>query len=307
MANDYSDKAEKYTSFLDELAEKASVTSVLDGANSSLVGEFMGAGTVNVAKLTIDGLSDYDRSDGFADGSATVEFEPYKLRFDRGKSFEIDDMDDDETMQVMTLNMLGKFVRDKVVPEMDAVRLSTYAANAGTTVTKTVTAEKDALKAVLDAEAAIEDVADLSGAVLYLTAAFKALLKVAVPWRFGAGDQPDSRFETFDGIRVVTVPKARFYTSVTLGTDGFAPTKAADSDQDHVTGKVSTAASPLNFLLVKPEAVCQVKKTEKMRYFSPDTNQAKDAHLWQYRLYHDALVLPERKPLIVAHVAGASS
>mgnify|MGYP001771630858 CR=1 FL=1 len=57
MANDYSSKAEKYTSFLDELAEKASVTSVLDGANSSLVGEFNGAGVVNLAKLTIDGLT----------------------------------------------------------------------------------------------------------------------------------------------------------------------------------------------------------------------------------------------------------
>ena len=306
MANDYSSKAEKYTSFLDELAEKASVTSVLDGSNSSLVGEFMGAGVVNVAKLTIDGLADYDRSDGFASGSASIEFEPYKLRFDRGKSFEIDDMDDDETLQVMTLNMLGKFVRDKVVPEMDAVRLSTYASNAGKTITATYTDEGEALDDLLDAESAIEDVADLEGTVIYMTAAFKALIKRAVPWRFGKGDQPDSRFDTFDGNRVVTVPKARFWTSVTLGTDGFKATAAGDSDQTHVTGKVSTAASALNFLLVKPEAVCQVKKTEKLRYFSPDTNQDKDAHKWQYRLYHDALVLAERKPLIVAGVAGAA-
>lgn len=307
MANDYSSKAEKYTSFLDELAEKASVTSVLDGANSSLVGEFVGAGTVNVAKLTIDGLADYDRSDGFASGSASVEFEPYKLRFDRGKSFEIDDMDDDETMQVMTLNMLGKFVRDKVVPEMDAVRLSTYASSAGKTITNTYTDDGEALDDLLDAEAAIEDVADLEGTVIYMTAAFKAMIKRAVPWRFGKGDQPDSRFDTFDGNRVVTVPKARFWTSVTLGTDGFKATAAGDSDQTHVTGKASTAASALNFLLVKPEAVCQVKKTEKMRYFSPDTNQAKDAHLWQYRVYHDTIVLAERKSLIVAGVAGPAA
>ena len=307
MANDYSSKAEKYTSFLDELAEKASVTSVLDGANSSLVGEFNGAGVVNIAKLTIDGLADYDRSTGFAAGSATVDFEPYKLRFDRGKSFEIDDMDDDETMQVMTLNMLGKFVRDKAVPEMDAVRLSTYASNAGTTITKTYTDEKDAVNDLLDAEAEIEDVADLEGTVIYMTSAFKAMVKRAVPWRFGKGDDPDTRFDTFDGQRVITVPKARFWTSVTLGTDGFKATAAGDSDQTHVTGKISTAASALNFLLVKPEAVCQVKKTEKLRYFSPDTNQSKDAHLWQYRLYHDALVLAERKPFIVAGVAGAAA
>ena len=304
MANDYSNKVEKYTSFLDELAEKVSVTSDLDRANSSLVGEFNGAGVVNLAKLTIDGLADYDRATGFAEGSATIEFEPYKLRWDRGKSFEIDDMDNDETLQVMTLNMLGKFVRDKAVPEMDAVRLSTYASNAGTTVAADVTDDADALDAVLEAEAAIEDVADLDGAVLYLTSAFKALLKRAVPWRFGAGDQPDANFETFDGLRVRPVPSARFHTSFTLGSDGFKPTVSTDSDQSHVTGKASADAKPINFMIVCPDAVVQVKKTEKMRYFSPATNQKKDAHLWQYRLYHDAFVLSERKPLIYCHTAA---
>lgn len=304
MANDYSDKVTKYTDFLDELSEKASVTSDLDGANASLVGEFQGAGTVMLAKLTIDGLADYDRSTGFADGSATVEFEPYKLRWDRGKAFEIDDMDDDETMRVMTLNMLGKFVRDKAVPEMDAVRLSTYATNAGNTVAADLSDDSAALDAVLDAESAIEDVADMQGAVLYLTSAVKAMLKRAVPWRFGVGEQPDSRFDTFDGMPVRVVPKSRFYTSFTLGSDGFKPTASTDSDQSHVTGKASADAKAINFMIVKPEAVCQVKKTEKMRYFSPDTNQAKDAHLWQYRLYHDAFVLSEKKPLIFAHTAA---
>ena len=307
MANDFSSKAEKYTSFLDELAEKDSVTASLDGSNSSLVGEFNGAGTVNIAKLTIDGLADYSRSTGFADGSASVEFEPMKLRWDRGKAFEIDDMDNDETLQIMTLNMLGKFVRDKVVPEMDAVRLSTYASNAGTTVAKNITAAKDAMNAILDAEAVIEDVAGIDGTVLFMTAAYRALVKQAVPWRFGRGEDPDAQFDTFDGMRVVVVPSARFYTSFTLGADGFKPTIVTDADQAHVTGKVSTAAVGINFMLVKPEAVVQVKKTEKLRYFAPNVNQNKDAHKWQYRLYHDAFVLSEKKPLIYAHTKAAGA
>lgn len=304
MANDYSDKVVKYTQFMDELAEKASVTSVLDGANSDLVGEFTGAGTVMLPKLVLDGLADYDRSAGFADGSATIDWEPYKLRWDRGKGFEIDDMDNDETLQVMTLNMLGKFVRDKVVPEMDAVRLSTYASNAGKTVSANITKDSDALSAVMAAEAAIEDVAELDGCVLFLTSSFKALLKHAVPWRFGAGDQPDSRFTTFDGLKVVTVPSARFMTSFTTSANGFAPTKATDADQAHVSGKASAAAKALNFMIVSPEAVCQVKKTEKLRYFAPAVNQSKDAHKWQYRIFHDALVISEKKPLIYAHTVA---
>ena len=242
----------------------------------------------------------------FASGSASIDWEPYKLRWDRGKGFEVDDMDNDETLQIMTLNMLGSFVRDKVVPEMDAVRLSTYASNAGTSVAKTITAEKDALSAVLDAEAAIEDVADIDGTVLFLTSAFRALLKKAVPWRFGRGEDPDARFDTFDGMRTVTVPSARFKTSFTLGDDGFKPTAAGDGDQSHVTGKVSTAASDINFMLVKPEAVCQVKKTEKLRYFAPAVNQDKDAHKWQYRVFHDALVISSKKPLIYVHTKASA-
>ena len=161
MANDFSKKTQLYTRKLDELAERASVTSDLDGQNSDMVRDAGSAGSILLPKLTIDGLGNYDREIGFPKGDASIDWQAYTLRYDRGREFSIDDMDNAETLETMSLNMFGKFVRDFVVPEMDAVRLSTYASNAGTTVAKTITAEKDALKAVLEAEAAIEDKADL--------------------------------------------------------------------------------------------------------------------------------------------------
>lgn len=306
MANDFSKKVELYTTKLDELAEQASVTSVLDSANRDMLGNFTHAGTVMLPKLTVEGLGDYSRTTGFPDGDISVDWEPYKMRFDRGRAFEIDDQDNLETLEVVTLNAMGKFVRDKVVPEMDAVRLSTYAANAGNTVSANITAEKDALKAILAAEAKIKDVTDIEGAIIFMDSDFEALLKVAVPWRFSAGENPDARFDMFDGLRKIVVPKSRFYTSVTLSDGGYAATKQADADQTHVTGKISTNATGLNFLIVKPDAVCQIRKTEKLRYFNPNTNQAKDAHKWQYRLYHDAFVLSESKDLIYAHTKASA-
>ena len=306
MANNFAKKAEKYTTKLDELAEVASRTSDLDGANGDMVRDTEGAGTVLLPKMTISGLGDYDRASGFPAGDVGIDWQPYKLRFDRGRSFEVDDMDNADTIEVVTLNMLGKFVRDKVVPEMDAVRLSAYASNAGTTVSKTIAKPEDALSAVMDAEAKVEEAAALDGTILYVTAAFRNLLKQAVPYRFGVGEDPDMGFATFDGMKVVTVPTGRFMTSFTLGADGFAPTKATDTDASKVTGAAKTDALALNFLLVKPEAVCQVKKTEKMRYFAPEVNQDKDAHKWQYRLYHDAFVLSEKKPLVYAHTAASA-
>lgn len=306
MANDFSKKTELYTTKLDELAEQASVTSDLDGQNSDMVRPSDTPGTLYLPKMTVDGLGDYNRETGFPVGNIALDWEPYKMRYDRGKEFEVDDMDNAETLEIATLNMFGKFVRDKVVPEMDAVRLSTYASNAGTTVAANLTTDKQVLEAILKAEAAIEDVADIDGTILYITSTMKGLLKTAVPWRFGVGEDPDTRFDTFDGMRIKTVPSSRFMTSYTLGTNGYAATKKADADQTHVTGKVSTDAVAINFLMLKPEAVCQVKQTEKMRYFAPDVNQSKDAHKWQYRLYHDAWVLSEKKPLIYAHTAAAA-
>lgn len=306
MANDFSKKVTLYTTKLDELAEQASVTSVLDSANRDMIGGFTHAGTVMLPKLVIDGLGDYSRSTGFPAGDMSVDWQAYTMRFDRGRGFEIDDQDNMETLEVVTLKAMGKFIRDKVVPEMDAVRLSTYAANAGTTVSANITAEKDALKALLAAEAAMQDVTNLEGTIIFMDSDFEALLKVAVPWRFSAGENPDSRFEMFDGLRKVVVPKSRFYTSVTLSDGGYAATKQADADQTHVTGKISTNATGLNFMLIKPDAVCQIRKTEKLRYFAPAVNQEKDAHKWQYRLYHDAFVLSESKDLIYAHTKASA-
>ena len=306
MANDLSDVVKLYTQKLDELAEKASVTSDLDGYNQDMVRYLDNAGQVLLPSMTVAGLGDYSRATGFPAGDVSLKWTPYSLRYDRGREFSIDDMDDAEHMKLVSLNVMAQFVRDKVVPEVDAVRLSTYAANAGTTVEATVTDYGDALDAMLKAEAAVEDYTSLDGFVFYTTSAWMMMLKKAVPWRFGKGEDPDARFETFDSIRIRTVPSARLVTSVTVGDDGWKATEAGDSDQAHVTGKVSTAASKVNFLLLHPSAVCQITRTEKQRYFAPSVNQAMDAHLWQYRLYHDAWVLEEKKPLIYAHVQQAA-
>ncbi len=270
MANDLGDMVEIYTTKLDELAQLASVTGDLDGYNQDMVRYLDNAGQVLLPSMTVDGLGDYDRATGFPEGDVDIEWTPYKLRFDRGREFSVDDMDDAEHLKLVTMNVMAKFVSDQVVPEVDAVRLSTYLANAGTTVAATVTDYGDALDATLAAESAVEDYASLDGFVFYMTSAWKGMLKKAVPWRFGAGDQ-------------------------------------ADSDQTHVTGKVSADAVKANFMLINPEAVCQVKRTEKQRYFAPGVNQEKDAHKWQYRLYHDAWVLEKKKPLIYAHVQAAAA
>ena len=65
------------------------------------------------------------------------------------------------------------------------------------------------------------------------------------------------------------------------------------------------AGKAINFMMVHPEAAAAIQRHQKLRYFAPDINQAKDAHKWQYRLFHDLLVYENKKERIYAHLATA--
>jgi hypothetical protein len=66
--------------------------------------------------------------------------------------------------------------------------------------------------------------------------------------------------------------------------------------------KVQTAGKGINFLVAAPGSATGITKHQTLRYFAPEVNQAKDAHLWQYRLFHDLLVYEQQKALIYNNV-----
>ena len=82
---------------------------------------FVGAKTVLIPEMEMSGLGDYDRDTGFVKGTITVSSQPYTLQMDRGRSFQLDREDNDETgVAGLAGQVLGEFVRTRVVPEMDA-------------------------------------------------------------------------------------------------------------------------------------------------------------------------------------------
>lgn len=290
------DYVTKFTTKLDEIIERETLTSDLN-MNQDLLGEFSDAGEIKVAKVAMDGLANYDRSTGFVAGSVTTEWETFKLRYDRGREFEIDDIDDQERAALVSANLMAQFERTRVIPEVDAVRFATLSQNAGSTVAANLTTADAALKALLAGEQAVEDAgADLSQCILYATSAFKGLLRQAQNYRMDQGQSPDGRFQVFDGMKLVTVPSGRFQTVIDLN-DG------KTSGQTEGGFKAGTGSSAINFMLVHPSAVAAIQRHKKLRYFAPDSNQSKDAHLWQYRLYHDLLVYENKKQLIYSHTA----
>lgn len=296
MSNNLGGTVTKFTNRLDQIIEQETKTSFLN-VNSDLIGEFSGVGEIKLPTVVVQGLGDYDRANGFAAGDATVSWQTYKLNYDRGREFSIDVMDDEEHELLVSANVMAEFARTKVIPEVDATRFALLAAGAGETTSQAITTPEDALDAVLEAEEHFECLGyDVSGLVLNLSAGMKGLLRKAQPWRMGQGETPDTRFDTFDGMRLNVIPTNRFYSAIDLN-DGTTEGQKAGGYAKASAGK------GINFLIAAPEAAVALQKHEKLRYFAPDANQEKDAHKWQYRLFHDLIVYYQKADLIFANIA----
>ena len=277
----------KYIPLLDQVYAVASCSAILDTPNA-LVRETADAKTVLIAETSMSGLGDYSRSDGFQAGDLSLTWKSYTFEHDRGRSFHIDAMDDAETMGLAFGSLASEFIRIKVTPEIDAVRFAKYATNAGETVAATLT-NKTTVAALATAEVSMEEKeVSLANCVLFMTPTVYGYVKDDTDHfqrTLTPSENPNRNFGSFDEMPIVKVPQTRFYTEVTLG-DGYAKAEGAKD---------------INFMIVDRASVVQLIKHGKVRVFDPDTNQSADAYKVDYRIYHDAWVLNNKKNGIYCH------
>ena len=286
---------QKYVPLLDQVYAVASCSAILDTPNA-LVRETADAKTVLIAETSMSGLGDYSRADGFVSGDLTLVWKPYTFEYDRGRTFQIDAMDDAETMGLAFGSLASEFMRTKVTPEIDAIRFAKYASKAGTTVSATLT-NKTTIPAISTAEVAMEEKeVSLANCVLFMTPTIYGYVKddtdhfqrTLVP-----SENPNRNFGTFDEMPIAKVPQTRFYTAVET---------LSGKDEGAAGGyKKATAGLDINFMIVDRAAVIQLIKHGKIRVFDPDTNQSADAYKVDYRVYHDAWVLEKKKDGIYCH------
>ena len=286
---------QKYLPLLDQVYAFDSCSAILDTPNA-LVRETADAKTVLIAETSMSGLGDYSRSDGFVNGDATLTWKPYTFEYDRGRSFQIDAMDDAETLGLAFGALASEFMRVNVTPEIDAIRFAKYATNAGTTVSAALT-NKTTVSAIAAAEVTMEEKeVKLASCVLFMTPTCYGNVKddtdhfqrTLVP-----SENPNRNFGSFDEMPIVKVPQTRFYTSV----------KTLSGKGEEAAGGYQKAADAkdINFMIVHRAAVIQLIKHGKIRVFDPDTNQSADAYKVDYRVYHDAWVLNNKKAGIYCH------
>ena len=284
----------KYLPLLDQVYAVASVSAILDTPNA-LVRETADAKTVLIAQTSMSGLGDYSRADGFVSGDLTLTWKPYTFEYDRGRTFQIDAMDDMETMGLAFGSLASEFVRTKVTPEIDAIRFAKYAEGAGTTKTAVLT-NATAVPAISAAEVEMEEKeVSLANCVIFMTPTVYGYVKddtehfqrTLVP-----SENPNRNFGSFDEMPIAKVPQSRFYTAVDLH-DGKVVAAGGYAKAD--------GASDINFMIVDRASVIQLVKHGKIRVFDPDTNQSADAYKVDYRIYHDAWVLDNKKNGIYCH------
>ncbi len=290
--------ATKFLPYLDEVYKRQSLSAILDTSADRV--NWIGAQTAKVFKVDVDGLGDYSRNAGFVAGSTDGTWETLTIERDRGRSFTIDTMDNDETLGLAMASTLGEFERTMVVPEVDSYRFSKYAAGAGTTVTGTLSNSDDIPALLTTAQAAMDDKeVPYEGRILFCNPTIYGYLKNDIT-RYVDNTATDINrtVEMYDNMRVIRVPSGRFNTVTTLAQ----PTDASSS------GGYSVSGVDINFMIVHPSAVLQVIKHQIPRVFSPEVNQEADAWKINYRIYHDCWVLANKTYGIYVHKkANASS
>lgn len=287
--------AQNFLGVLDAVYKRESLTAILDAAPGTV--DFTGANTCKVYKLSMSGLGDYSRANGYPAGDVTGTWEDKVLTKDRGTELSVDRFDNEESKNMAFGMLAGEFMRTQVVPEIDAYRFAKYS-TAQTLVKADITPGTTDCVGLIDAaeEQLYEDEVPVEGRILYVSPKMYSGLKAKIT-RSLANENGVSRvIQTYNNMPVIVVPQSRFNTAVTLNDGssafGFAPT---------------AGGFKINFQIVHPSALKNVVKFAMPKVFSPDENQRKDAWLFQYREYHDAFIWDNKAKGIYTHAANTAN
>ena len=292
----------KMTDELDQAVAQKPVTGFM--ADNNLRGKFVGAKTVMIPAMNISGLGDYDRDTGFVSGTVSVSAKPYTLAMDRGRSFQLDREDHDETgIADLAGQIMGEFVRTKVVPEVDAYvlsKLAGYAYSEGQTVEGTPATDAYAMltEAIANAQNEVgydeELIAFVDGKMLNALQNSEEISRHLVMNDFKKGEL-HTQVTSLNGVAILPVPDSRmktaynFYDGTTAGQEAGGFTPAAN-------------AKSIGLLLVPRRAASLIKKTEQVRCFDPAHNLKADAWKLDYRLYYDVVLKDSLKGGICTYV-----
>lgn len=294
---------------LDKIAVQEATTGWMDANAGQVI--YNGGAEVKIPKMNVQGMGDYDREAGYQRGSVTLEYETRKMTQDRGRLFQLDPMDINESNFIPTAGAaMGEFQRTQVVPEIDAYRISKIATEAltankagmigkgytpGATGTSALRKIKEGIKAIrengyngpLICQATEDFIMELELELsdkIRVTTFSKGGIQTEVP--------------SVDRVPIIGTPSNRMYSTIKLN-DG------KTSGQEKGGYEKGTSAKNLNFFICPVTTPIAVTKQDIMRIFDPTINQKLNAWQMDYRRFHDIWVLDNKLDSIYLSVQEA--
>ena len=318
MANNFELITKYMQNAVDTVFAEESKTNILVNGSKFIDVNFKEAGYVKVYSLLMDGLSDYYRvanglgsanngyanfpsNDGYQIGNVDGKWEIFKLDYDRGKQFRVDSMDDEETAGLIIGNLLTEFLRVKVVPEVDAVRIAKMcgktSVSLGNRVSETISANTIISKFNTAFEWLSEHEVPAEEQVIFVNPTVMAQIRNTTELYkklSQAEYKGDVSFtiETYEGRPIIEVPTSRFYTDVVTGNNGYAP---------------ASSSKVINFMVVSKRAIVPVVKLEKSKIYGPELVQDFDGYKVNFRMYHDVIIPKNKLAGIYASISSVSA
>lgn len=254
---------------------------------------FIDAQTIKIPTVTISGYKDHSRAGESTNvGTIANAWTPYSLTHDRDISFYVDEMDVDETNQVLSAaHITNAFMEDQAIPETDAYRYSKLYADvkaaAGTINTTALTTAN--ILSIFDTAMAAMDEAGVpeSGRKIKCTPAIYTLLKNAegIQRTLDVTGTPNIKrsVRSLDDVEITKVPSDRFKTAYNFATaeGGFVPA---------VTAKQIHMIIYHNSAIVAP-----VKVADVYLWAKGETPQSAYGWLYQNRSYQDLFLIKQKK------------
>lgn len=299
----------EYSKLMQKKLDQAVVIGATSGWMEANAGQviYNGGDEVKIPTMTTAGLADYDRDNGFVQGGITLKYNTHKMTQDRGRTFQIDRMDLDESGFVATsANLIKVFQTEHVIPEIDAYRYSTIAdiaIKANQSESTALTAD-NALTKIREHIRAVQDiVGDDVPLILTMSTKTRALIedspKIGKSINVADFKQGGMNFKvkSLDESVIRIAPSSRLKTKYEI-LDG------TTSGQEAGGLKAAADAKDINWIITPQRVPIAISKTDKLRVFEPDTNQKADAWKIDYRKYHDLWIKENDKKIIFVCVGA---
>lgn len=279
--------AQKYSPELDKMITQEAKTGFF--ADNVFKAKFVGAKTVQIPEISLGGLGDYDRAEGYSKGDVNLTFKDYTLTKDRSKQMTIDAQEADESgVPDLVGKLVGEYTRTIVNPEIDAYVLSKLAGiaasteNGKTANTKTYAAANavaDLLATINNVEAAngynnaelVAFVDPVMNAAIMTSDELKRSITVS---EFKQGEV-NMQVKKLNGCAIIPVSAERMHTVLTFTENGFAP---------------GSGDKTIKAVVLPKAAASLVKKVDKVNVLTPDEVEDMDAYKVNFRLYYDCFV-----------------